>query len=164
MNIDYDKLLSNAMKIARNRDTAQEVLSMCLLSFLEMNGERQDEIISGGKMENYITKCVSLNINSSTSPYHRLHRKYDFQTTPLWEDYDYRENDDFSNLYEERCECVERAVENLHWYDRVMIQRKFYDGWTFAKMNEYYNISLNSLVKDVHIALDKIKNECKNGN
>ena len=79
----------------------------------------------------------------------------------MWEDWDYSESEDMNVFFHEKCDCIENAVENLFWYDKTLIQRKFYDGWTYAKMNQYYNISLNSLIKDVHAAVEKIKLECQ---
>jgi len=159
---EYFTLLDNAKRICKDPDTSQEILQMCLLSFCELAETRQQQIINSGKLENFITKCVSLNYNSKTSPYHRLYRKYDYSTTPLWEDWDYEDGDqEWRDIWHSKCECVEKAYNDLHWYSRALLDKKFKEEWTYQQLHQYYNISLNSLVKDIKSALLTLKQQCQ---
>lgn len=160
MTAEYSKLLDNAKRICKDPNVSQEILQMCLLSFCELSEERQQQIIQGDKMEHFITKCVSLNYNSSTSPYHRQYRKVQYNHFEFDDNvYQMEENDDSWMI--EKCDCIEREVENLFWYDKHLIQMKYYEGWTYHQLHEYYNISLNSLVKDIKRALLTLKTKCK---
>lgn len=154
----YPKLLENGMKITRgNKQIAEEILQIVILSFLEMNEERQMDIVNNGKLENFITKGVALNFHSSTSPYHRLYRKQ--KHNELF-DIHPQEDDEWRLIYHERCDCVEKAIDGLHWYTAHLIKEKFYQGLTYQQLNQKYNISLNALVRDIKEGLLLIKNEC----
>lgn len=157
---EYSKLLDNANRICKDKDTSQEIVQMCLLSFCELGEDRQQQIINGGKLEHFITKCVSLNFNSSTSPYHRQYRKVQYNHFEF-NDSVYEVEEEDNKWIHEKCDCLERELENLHWYDKHLIQKKYYEGWTYQQLHEYYNISLNSLVKDIKKTITTLKQKCE---
>lgn len=157
INETYPKLLQNATKICRNRKIAEEVLQMVMLSFLEMDEERKINIIENGMLENFITKSVALNFHSSTSPYHRLHRKR--KHNELF-DVHSQDSEEWRLLFHERCDCVKGAVEEMFWYNKVLIEEKFYQGLTYQQLHKKYNISLNALVRDIKEGLLMIKEKC----
>lgn len=158
---EYSKLLDNATRICKNPDISQEILQMCLLSFCELSEDRQQNIVNSGKLENYVTKCVALNFNSSTSPYHRQYRKIQYNHFEFNDSiYEVEDTSEYDKLWNDKCECVEREYENLHWYSKHLLDRRFRDGWTFQQLHEYYNISLNALVKDVKTAILTLKQKC----
>lgn len=157
---EYATLLENAKRICKNPDVSQEILQMCLLSFCELSEERQQQIVNGGKLEHFITKCVSLNFHSSTSPYHRQYRKIHYNHFEF-NDEIYEIEDDSDSWVMEKCDCIERELENLHWYSKHLIQKKYYEGWTYQQLHQYYNISLNSLVKDIKSAISTLKMKCQ---
>ena len=131
---------------------------MVVLSFLEMDKDRQIEIVNGGKLEHFITKGVSLNYNSSTSPYYRTYKKR--KHTEL---YDVHSDDDeeWRLAYHNKCECVNEAMDEMFWYSKTLIHEKYFVGLTYQQMNQKYNISLNALVRDVKEGLEFIKQKCK---
>lgn len=157
----YPQLLKNAIKICRSKAIAEEVLQMVLLSFLEMDENRKMDIINNGKLEHFVTKGVALNFHSSTSPYHRLHRKR--KHNELYDVHPQQE-DEWLHIYHERCSCVEEAVEELYWYEKHLVKEKFYNGLTYQQLHKKYNISLNALVKDLKGALQTIKERCRDEN
>ena len=158
LNNIYPTLLSNAISITRgNKQVAEEILQMVILSYLELSDERKMNIIENGKLENFITKGVSLNFHSSTSPYHRLYRKR--KHNELFDVHEH-EDEEWRLFYHDRCECVEKAVSELHWYNQHLIKEKFYEGLTYNQLHQKYNISLNALVRDIKESLLIIKQQC----
>ncbi len=158
LNEIYPILLSNARKITRgNKQEAEEVLQIVILSFLEMSEERRMNIINNGKLEHFVTKGVALNFHSSTSPYHRMYRKR--KHNELY-DVHPQQDEEWRHYYHERCDCVEEAVKELHWYSQHLIKEKFYEGLTYNELHKKYNISLNALVRDIKEGLLMIKEKC----
>ncbi len=153
----YPTILKNATKICRSKEVAEEIVQMVVLSFLEMSDERKMDIINNGKLEHFITKGVALNFHSSTSPYYRLHKKR--KHNELYDVHPQQE-EEWRHIYHERCDCVEEAVKQLHWYNQHLIKEKFYEGLTYNQLHKKYNISLNALVRDIKESLIIIKEKC----
>lgn len=159
-NLNYKKLLENTTKITRDENVSYDILQECILSFLQMPQERQLGILSKNKVENFITTCVNIQFKSSTSPYHRKYRK---QAMMEVEFLDWKELDTFvdSGNEEECLECIMKELDSLHYYYRTLITDKFIKGMTYSELHQYYGISKNSLLKDIHSGLQMLKLKCE---
>jgi DNA-directed RNA polymerase specialized sigma24 family protein len=71
-------------------------------------------------------------------------------------------DDEFDSPYyiKNDLDCVRYALEQLHWYDKILIEQYYIKGMTFRDLHVKYNISLNSLKKDINSALNKIRKIC----
>lgn len=164
INDNYERLYENACKIIPNRDKAGDCLHLCILSLLEYSAEKQQKLYEGGKLENYITMCVNTQYKSSTSPYYTKHRKQSMMETEYveWKHYDVMEEE--VDEYQQVCDCIFSSIDELHFYYRALLNDKFIEGLTYAQMNEKYRISKNSLLKDVKVGVEMLKQKCvKNG-
>lgn len=161
INNNYQTLVENAKKITKDEGEAYDILHTCLESLLTYSQSRKNKIMEDGKLENYITKCVSIQYYSSTSPYHRKHRKAR-QNENQYIDYKHDIEEDNSDVeYLQQCECVDEELQNIFWYNKVLVEKKYLEGWTYNELHSYYGISKNALLKDIQAGLEMIKEKCK---
>ena len=160
MNEEYDRLLENATKITHNVDDASDVLHICILALLEYPADKQIRLLNEGKLENYMTMCVNRQWKSSTSPYHNQVRKQPQHETEYIDWKHDSMGDEGRDEYDEMCDCVFKEIDNLHFYYRILVQDKYIEGLTFQQMNEKYKISKNSLLRDVKVGVEMLKQIC----
>ena len=175
----YAKMYRDSMQIsgANFEKYGNDLLAYCLEDFLcNKDIEYQYKVaVQDNKLPNYIGYSMGLQIKSSSSPFWFRYRKEGYNSRGIYlaEDGSVEIDpsveievdeidDEFDSPYyiKNDLDCVRYALEQLHWYDRILVEEYYIKGVTFRDMHKKYNISLNSLKKDINKALAKIKNIC----
>ena len=174
----YQKMYRDSKQISgTNFDKyGGDLLGYCLEDFLcNKDLEYQYKVaVEDDKLPNYIGRSMSLQIKSSSSPFWFKYRKEGYNSRGIYLAEDGSvEIDPSVEIGEEMdvefdspayvkndLDCVRYALEQLHWYDSHLINDYFIKGLTYQDMHVKYNISLNSLKKDINKALDKIRKIC----
>ena len=139
---------------------SEELLSVCVESFLTRTPEQQEQMLQDGKIPNFILRCCSFQIKSSTSPFYRESRRFKMSVR---EQKDIPEVADESHLLEDRddYQCMMRAIEELNWYHRVILTEKWFNKLSYQQLREKYGITLQSLRNDLSLAYEIIRKKCK---
>ena len=174
----YPKMVKDSKQIsgANFEKYGEDLLAHCLEDFLVNKSiDYQYKVaIKDNKLVNYIGYSMGIAIKSSSSPFWFKYRKEAYNSRGIYLVEDGREEiDPLVEMGEEMdvefdspayvkndLDCVRYALEQLHWYDSHLINDYFIKGLTYQDMHVKYNISLNSLKKDINKALVKIKNIC----
>ena len=174
----YAKMYKDSMQIsgANFEKYGNDLLAYCLEDFLcNKDIEYQYKVaVQDNKLPNYIGYSMGLQIKSSSSPFWFRYRKEGYNSRGIYLVEDGREeidplieigeemDDEFDSpaYVKNDLDCLRYALEQLHWYDKILIEEYYIKGMTFRDMHKKYNISLNSLKKDINKALAKIKNIC----
>ena len=118
-------------------------------------------MLNDDKIEQWITKCVSIQYKSSSSPYHYQNRKARVNEDEYLEyKHDDGDDDEYNFQLDDCLECLEREVKNLFWYNRILIEKKFFEGWTYQQLHDYYGITKNSLACDIKVGILELKQKC----
>ena len=174
--MDLFNVFINIISGANFEKYGEDLLAHCLEDFLVNKSiDYQYKVaIKDNKLVNYIGYSMGIAIKSSSSPFWFKYRKEAYNSRGIYLVEDGREEiDPLVEIGEEMdvefdspayvkndLDCVRYALEQLHWYDKVLIDDYFIKGLTYQDMHKKYNISLNSLKKDINKALVKIKNIC----
>ena len=174
----YPKMYRDSMQIsgANFEKYGDDLLAFVLEDFLcNKDLKYQYKVaVQDNKLPNYIGYSMGLQIKSSSSPFWFRYRKEGYNSRGIYLVEDGREEiDPLVEIGEEMdvefdspayvkndLDCVRYALEQLHWYDKILIEEYYIKGLTFRDMHKKYNIRLNSLQKDINSALAKIKNIC----
>lgn len=167
----WDKLVADSRQICSfNSDKwADDLLQHILVDFLEKKDiDYQYQVaITNNKLPNYIGYAMSMAVRSGSSTFYNTHRRFLYNTRGVYEAND-NTNEDLwdnkelmvSNKDKSPEDCVVWALEQLDFYDKTLVQKKFYEKWTWDEINDYYGIPLNSGQRDLKKALNKIKELC----
>lgn len=146
---------------------ADDLLAVAVTFFLEKPLEVQLKVISDGKLENYITFIMGMQVKSGSSKFFNTYRKFINNQRELLPNYKYKEQRvTFPEPFEEEDEtlrekCVRINMEKLNPYEKMIIQRKVLDEMTFKDISEAYNIPYSTIAKDTKEILKKLKDLCK---
>ena len=125
--------------------------------------EKVEQLLNDDMMGWYLLTGAGRQLRSSTSPFYRTYRQHkgwaredgiEGSLKSIFEKPDVPYNDD---LYE----CFIEAFEELHWYQKKILSKHFYEGWTLEKIYRYYNIGKIHLIKDINTAINEIRTKCQ---
>jgi hypothetical protein len=170
----YKWLLKEVKKnIAKGKmsEYAEDLLHHVILDLYKMDEGKITQLLDDEKIKWYILSGCGLQLRSSTSPFYRIHRRTKMSTR---ENYSGGDDHEFNysggtgileQVYtpyeeDELYICMMREIENMHWYYRTLIQDKWIEGMTLNEMKDKYNITLNSLTKDLKISYAIIRERC----
>ena len=60
--------------------------------------------------------------------------------------------------------CMQREIENLHWYNKILLKEYWIDGLHLDALHAKYKISKKHLTKDLNEAILIIRENCKECN
>jgi len=137
---------------------SEELLSHCVIWFLERPREQKIQMLQDNKIENYILRCCSMQLKSSTSPFYREARKFrmGIRNAELPEMFDTSTYLEDNELYE----CMMREIKELHWYYQRLIEEKWNNKLTYQDLRKKYGITLASLKNDLNTAYNILHNKC----
>jgi hypothetical protein len=158
----YEQLVSNSKKTCRweSEHLREELLHFCIDQFLEKDLDYQMKVVNDGKLENFITRLMGLNLKSSTSPFYYRVRKYTNDSRELLEFFDYKE-DKPSIEIEESTNCISGSVSGLDYYEKYLITEHYYKGMNIASISKNTGISPVTIKKDIVKVLKQIKLKCQ---
>lgn len=161
INKNYNVLVGNATRICRDKNKAIDVVHHCVMDFIQLPAPKQQQMLDDGKIENWITKCVSLQYKSTSSPYHYQNRKVRMSEDEYLEyKHDFGDVEEYDFQHDDCMECLEREVKNLFWYTRTLIEKKFIEGMTYQQLHDYFGITKNSLHRDIKAGLRELEEIC----
>ena len=144
----------------------EDLLHHIILDLYKMDENKIDGMLENGKLKYYVLSGASLQIRSKTSPFYHIHRKQKLSARSGI--IDSSNGDTYDLIYEmdlfgeePLLECFERAQKQLHWYQQTIFNKKFKENLPLQEIHEYYNISKNHLIKDLNIAINEIREICK---
>ena len=168
----YKWLLGEVKRnIAKDRmsEYATDLLHHIILDLYNMDEDKISQMIDDDKLRWYVLRGCALQLKSSTSPFYRLHRKEKLQSR---ENFVHSGDESFSGkgilekIYEPYVEdnlwdCFQREMDNLHWYQKTLMNRYWMENWTLTEMYKHYNISKTHLIRDLNEAMNIIRENCK---
>lgn len=165
---EYEWLLGEiSTNIANGRMSgyASDLLHHIILDLYKMDPDKIEGLLDNGKLKWYCLRGAALQIKSQTSPFYRIHRKEKMNARSGMMDngaydteyYELEDPDTGESLYD----CFQRAMNEIHWYQKTLLEKKIIEGRTYQEIYEYYNISKTHLIRDINEALRDIRLICK---
>ena len=165
--VNYQHLrneVSNNIANAGMSDYCDDLLNICVLSFLNRSFESKLQMLQDNKIENFILRCCSLQIKSGTSPFYHTYRKHYTHHQPYAEFVhdDMVIDEPYDNSGETLRGCVNIEISKLNWYEARLIELKFYEKMTYDEINKTFRLPLSTLKTEYKRIFEKIKNKCSN--
>jgi len=164
---NYNQLLINTKKVTTTRFNmfGIDLLTHIVQDFLSKSIEDQYIILDEGNLENYLTKNMSLQIKSSSSPFYYKYRKSTMAIRELLPiDYSRYDNNDLNeedkNLQHKLIDCIKQEIELLNPYERELINQKLANGEKYEDLWKKWKISKSHLVNDLKIIKHNIRCNC----
>jgi hypothetical protein len=174
----YPKMVLDCKRICGYNYTTygDDLLAFTLEKFIcDKPLEYQYKIaIIDNSLPNYIGKAMALNIKSKTSPFWYAYRQHSYNSRGVYEaefeNVKYKpieqqitntnESFDIEPQYTSINECMMWALEQIHWYNRKLIEEYHFNKLTYKELHLKYNITLESLKRDIQEGYKEIRKLC----
>ncbi len=122
------------------------------------------QMLDDDKLGWWLLVGASQQLRSSTSPFYRIYRQ-----EKSWS----REDGvpgSFNSIFDRPeevyddslMECFKETYDNLHWYDKEIMNKYWYENKSIEEVYKYYGISKIHLIKDMNKAINQIRQSCNN--
>ena len=121
------------------------------------------QMLNDDMLGRWLLVGASQQLRSSTSPFYRLYRKEkswsreDGLSTAFNSIFDHPDEEYDDSLME----CFQYEYNKLHWYNKELMQKYWYEGRTLQEIHEFYNISKRHITKDINKAINQIRQACR---
>ena len=152
---NYEELKTITRKITKNNELAEELYHFCLMILLEYNEDKINEIIKKGHMKYFFVSILTNQWVSSTSPFFKQYKKYNF-------DYDdkileYYDEDVYDHEIDDKIKFIEEKLQDEHWYvQRVLDLKK---EMSYGQISQLTKIPRSSLFNTIKKFREKIIKE-----
>ena len=154
--------------IAKNqmRDYADDLIQEMMIQLYNMKEEKIEQLLDNGKLKWYVLSGAGMQLRSSTSPFYQRIRKHKMYARefglPGTDANIFEKIDDTEELSTE-CYyiCMQREIENLHWYNKTLLQEYWIQGLHLDDLHAKYKISKKHLTKDLNAAILQIRENCE---
>jgi len=160
LNYEYlRKEVANNIANGQMNDYSDDLLNLCIESFLNRSYESKLQMFLDNKISNFLLKCSSFQIKSGSSPFFNQYRKYYKYNgyLPSFMDETLEEENTIDN---QMYLCFREEMNNLNWYEKRLLDLKFYQKMSYKQINLIYHLPLSTLKREIEIVLNKIKNKC----
>ena len=154
--------------IAKNqmRDYADDLIQEMMIQLYNMKEEKIEQLLDNGKLKWYVLSGAGMQLRSNTSPFYNRIRKHKMSARefglPGTDANIFEKIDDTEELSTE-CYyiCMQREIENLHWYNKTLLQEYWIQGLHLDDLHAKYKISKKHLTKDLNAAILQIRENCE---
>ncbi len=178
-----DKFRTMCYGLTTNKEDIDNAVQDLMLYFMEMNPESLKKIWENDGEKGIISYGAVVlyrALNSPRSPFYYKYKKYYTHIDNAWYGTDYNFNNydmgwaasnykNISNIpYEEtegqweKLELIDKALEDVYWYDKKIFQLYYYEGNTLDSLAKKTKISRNSLFTTIDKVRTIIKEELAN--
>ena len=158
----YPQLLKNAKKVCGSGYDmwGHDLLPVALTFFLEKPLEQQLRTIQEGKLENFITWIMNIQLKSNSSFYFNLYRKPNSKYRELYSNYEYDISDESFNK-EDALACVEKELNLLEPNLRDAVIGIIYGETTMTNSARDFNMSSGRFKRLLDETVIKISEKCQ---
>ena len=154
--------------IAKNqmKSYAGELLQEMMIQLYNMKEEKIEQLLNNGKLKWYVLTGAGMQLRSNTSPFYNRIRKHKMSAREnglAGSDANIFERIDDTEELSTECYyiCMQREIENLHWYNKTLLQEYWIQGLHLDDLHAKYKISKKHLTKDLNAAILQIRENCE---
>ena len=143
-----------------------DLIAVCVEFFLSKPLEAQLKTIENGKLENFITFMMAMQLKSGSSRFYYQYRKHHESQRELYFNFDYgsnyiETNAAFEDEEDEVVTCIKCEIEKLDPYMKMLVRERVIENKTYTYISETYNINYSSLKTDTNKAIKIIREKCQ---
>jgi len=165
----YPQLLINAKKVCSYSfdKYGLDLVAVACEFFLLKSEEAQLKTIEDGKLENFITYIMSVQLKSSTSKFYKEYRQHHIKQRELYDisyekyGFDPVHNEAFEDEPNRLIECIKAQMKTLDPYSSMLINERVILESNYTDISKKYSINYASLKRDTEAALTQLKKLCK---
>lgn len=164
----YPQLQINAEKVSTTNYSkwGLSLISMAVEFFLEKPIQQQLDTIEKGKLENFITFIMNVQLKSSSSKFYKEFRSHTDNSREIYENYAYKGlvghvgDSDIEKRKELVWQCVEEQMKDLDPYELMVLNEVLKEQNSYKDITRKYKINYISLRTTADELRERISSSC----
>jgi DNA-directed RNA polymerase specialized sigma24 family protein len=139
--LNYKKLKQKVRAVTKNHQNSDDLFNDLLLSLYSKPIEYQRDLIEKNKVENWIMASAKLQYASKTSPFYYTYKKFNMDTSQLFEDTQTTE-DVMEDVSEEIIDYIKSQLETYYTvYERTLCTEHLIMNKSFSEIGREYGVN-----------------------
>jgi hypothetical protein len=137
-----------------------DLIQIVIEQFLTRPLLQQKQMLDDNVVSNYLLVSAVRHLQSSTSPFYNIVRKERMKSRSgaIPDNSNEDENEPFEEF--EWYQCYKKVSGSMSFYYRTLLEDKYMYQLTFDEIRAKYDITKNSLVNDIKLALQYVRCKC----
>lgn len=165
----YPQLVINAHKTCTTgfEKYGLDLITTAVEFFLNKPEEQQLETIENGKLENFITFIMAVQLKSTSSRFYNEMRKHTNSIREFWPNYQYEgmefdpEEVSYGDNNDMVWECVKEITKDFNPFEKMVYEEILRDGGKYATVSKKYNINYHHLRDTAEQIRTTLQHKCE---
>lgn len=163
----YPQLVINCRKTAGAafEKHGGDLLAVCVEFFLSKETDYQVKVVEDGKLENYITKMMGMQLKLGTTRFYHQYRKWHEKQREFFPNYIYEKSNDFEIPFQDEentaLTCIQSLIEEMNPYEKMLVNELILDTNTMTSVAQKYSIGYNTVKQDFIKLKNILKKKCQ---
>ena len=138
---NYTRLRNKVKAVTKNHQNSDDLFNDLLTNLLDKPAEYQQDLIDKNKVEHWLMASAKLQFASKTSPFYYKYKKFNNDTSELYEDY-YTTNDEVEDMSKDILEYISFHLETYSTvYERTLVREHLIDNKSYSQIAREYKIN-----------------------
>ena len=137
---NYTRLKNKVKAVTKNHQNSDDLFNDLLTNLLDKPAEYQQDLIDKNKVEHWLMASAKLQFASKTSPFYYKYKKFNNDTSELYEDY-YTTNDEVEDMSKDILEYINSQLNLYSIYERTLTREHLIDNKSFSQIAREYKIN-----------------------
>lgn len=138
--INYKRLRQKVKAVTKNHQNSDDLFNDLLLSLLDKPKEYQEDLIKNNKVEHWLMSSAKLQYQSQTSPFYYKYKKFNRDTSPLFEDTT-TTDDRYEDISQQIVDFISSQLNLYSVYERTLTREHLIDGKSFSEIGREYKVN-----------------------
>ena len=137
---NYTRLKNKVKAVTKNHQNSDDLFNDLLMNLLEKPIEYQRDLMEKGKIEHWLMSSAKLQYASKTSPFFYQYKKFNMDTSELYEDY-YTTNDEVEDTSKEIIQFISSRLELYSIYEKTLTREHLIENKSYSQISREYNVN-----------------------
>ena len=138
--LNYKKLKQKVRAVTKNHQNSDDLFNDLLLSLYSKPIEYQRDLIEKNKVEHWIMASAKLQFASKTSPFYYTYKKFNMDTSQLYEDTQTTE-DVVEDMSEEIVDYIKSQLDLYSIYERTLTTEHLLRNKSYSEIGREYGVN-----------------------
>ena len=138
--LNYSKLKQKVRAVTKNHQNSDDLFNDLLLSLYSKPIEYQRDLIEKGKVEHWIMASAKLQYASKTSPFYYTYKKFNMDTSQLFEDTQTTE-DEIEDISQEIVDYIKSQLDLYSIYEKTLTTEHLIHNKSYSEIGREYGVN-----------------------
>lgn len=157
---NYTRLKNKVKAVTKNHQNSDDLFNDLLTNLLEKPSEYQQDLINKNKVEHWLMASAKLQFASRTSPFYYKYKKFNKDTSELYEDY-YTTDDEVEDMSKDILDYINSQLNLYSIYERTLTREHLIDNKSYTQIGKEYGVNRRFVSETVSPVKENLFTEIK---